>query len=145
MADFFAMKTLGAKVREFREHPSRQWSAAELAQRVGTTRQSIENLEHGLVRLPHYIVKLADVMDSSVDDLLNRPAKPHAARMDVGTYSVPTLESALDQIGLALAALPDAVRPAVADNLAGWSRDRGSEHYRDVLLLLLQRPHARRP
>lgn len=64
------MKTLGDKVREFRE--SRGWTTTEMARQLRESRQKIEQLEAAGDRLPKYVVKLADLMEVSLDDLLNR-------------------------------------------------------------------------
>lgn len=70
------MKTKGKLVREWRE--SLGMDRKELARRVGTSRQNIENLENDEVDQPRYLVRLAKVMGYSVEDLLAlRPPPPH--------------------------------------------------------------------
>ena len=64
----FCMKTIGEKVKEFRE--SKGWNTTRMAKEVGTYRQSIENLEAKGDRKPRYIIDLARVMGMTVDDLM---------------------------------------------------------------------------
>ena len=64
----FCMKTIGEKVKEFRE--SKGWNTTRMAKEVGTYRQSIENLEAIGDRKPLYIIDLARVMGMTVDDLM---------------------------------------------------------------------------
>lgn len=71
------MKTLGDKVREFRE--SRGWTTTEMARQLKESRQKIEQLEAAGDRLPKYVVKLADLMGVSLDELLNRDPRYYAA------------------------------------------------------------------
>lgn len=113
-----------------------------MAAEVGTTRQSIENLERGSVGLPHYLVKLADVMGMSIDEMLGRRRGYPTAQEPRANYGPPPLHAALVQVGNALEALPEHMRPAAAESLAGWARAGGAEHYRDLLLMLLQRSAA---
>lgn len=77
-AKSFAMKSLGERVREWREAQKPPMKASDLAKKVGTFRQNIENLEAKGFGQPRYIAKLAEVMGTSVDDLLGRkvPAAP---------------------------------------------------------------------
>ena len=143
------MDKLGERVRKFREHPSRNWNTARLAREVGTTRQSVENLEAGAVGMPKYLAKLAQVMGTTVDDLLSarQGATPLAAREvspayrpDIGQMGV---EDALVVIGRALAAASMERRPAIGTNLRQWALDGGPEHYVPVLLTLLAQPTAK--
>lgn len=62
------MKTLGDQVREFRKRKG--WKTAELAARVGTSRQNIESLEAKGNRIPKYLGALAAVMGTTADDML---------------------------------------------------------------------------
>lgn len=136
------MKTIAEQVKQFRTAPNRRWNTTELAHRCGTSRQNIENLEDGKVALPGYIVALADVMETSVDTLLGRkPATNVVAMEPPALYrALPPLAAALETLGTALSQVPIERCTAVADNLAGWARERGAEHYKDLLLLLLQSP-----
>ena len=63
------MKTIGERALEFRL--SKQWNTTRMANEVGTSRQSIENLEATGDRSPRYIATLARVMGLTVDDLMN--------------------------------------------------------------------------
>lgn len=136
------MSTIGDKVRAYREHPTRRLTTKQLADRVGTSRQNIENLESGAVRLPHYLVELADEMQISIDALLGRAAPyagthPHASEPRPAYGPGGSLGDALRTVSQALQAAPAERRPALADNLAGWAREAGALHYCEVIALLL--------
>ena len=62
------MKTIGERAQEFRI--SKEWNTARMAKEVGTSRQSIENLEAAGNRQPRYIARLAKAMGVTVDDLV---------------------------------------------------------------------------
>jgi transcriptional regulator with XRE-family HTH domain len=62
------MKTLGDQAKAFRG--AKGWTTRQLAEAVGTSRQNIESLEASGNRIPKYLGKLADVMDTTVDDML---------------------------------------------------------------------------
>lgn len=62
------MKTLGDQVRDFRKRKG--WKTADLAARVGTSRQNIESLEAKGNRIPKYLGALAAVMGTTADDML---------------------------------------------------------------------------
>lgn len=136
------MSTIGDKVKAYREHPTRRLTTKQLADRVGTSRQNIENLESGAVRLPHYLVELADEMQMSIDALLGRQA-PHAAaplqaNEPPAAYGQGAgLSAALHTVAKALQSAPIDRRPALADNMAGWAREAGALHYCEVIALLL--------
>lgn len=75
------MKTKGGIVRAWREE--RGWSPRELGERVGTSRQNIENLEADAVDQPRYLPSLARLMGyNTVEELL--------ALMDPPSPWVPT-------------------------------------------------------
>jgi DNA-binding XRE family transcriptional regulator len=141
------MKTLGARVRQFRDHPSRQWSAARMAREVGTTRQSIENLEMGSVGTPRYLAKLAAVMGTTVDDLLGIPAQVRALaaceppsppfHVNAPAPTAAGLLGLLHGLGRHIAQAPTDRRPAIAANLRQWALDGGPDHYVPVLASLL--------
>jgi transcriptional regulator with XRE-family HTH domain len=63
------MKTIGERAQEFRL--SKKWNTTRMAKEVGTSRQSIENLEATGSRSPRYIVDLARVMGLTVDELMS--------------------------------------------------------------------------
>lgn len=134
------MSNVGALVKAFREDPSRRWTTEEMARRVGTSRQNIENLESGRVDRPHYIDRLADVMQTTVDALLGRkpPALRLCAREPARAYGPPDVQGALDALGRAIQQAPPAHTEAIATTLASWARERGSADYARVLLLLLK-------
>lgn len=137
-AKSFAMKTLGDKVAAFRK--AQGLTPGQLAKKVGTSRQNIENVEAGRVAMPGYLCELADAMGVTTDYLLGRT--PHGtaahAREPAAVYlTPPSLPAALEVVGMALAAAPAAQVSAIADNMAGWARERGADHYRPVLELLL--------
>jgi DNA-binding XRE family transcriptional regulator len=64
------MKSLGEQAREYRE--TLGWDTAEMATKVGTSRQNIESLEKAGNRIPRYIGQLARVMKTPVDTLMQR-------------------------------------------------------------------------
>jgi transcriptional regulator with XRE-family HTH domain len=69
------MTTKGAIVRNWRNRMG--LSRAEVARRVGTSRQNIENLEADQVKNPHYLAKLAFTMGySTTDELLQLKEPP---------------------------------------------------------------------
>jgi transcriptional regulator with XRE-family HTH domain len=68
------MKTIGEQAKEFRE--AKGWNTSRMAKEVGTSRQSIENLEAAGDRTPRYIKELARVMGTTVDALMAGPS-PH--------------------------------------------------------------------
>lgn len=134
------MSDIGALVKALREDPSRRWTTEEMARRVGTSRQNIENLESGRVGRPHYLDKLADVMQISLDALLGRepPALRLCASEPARPYGQLDVQRALDALGRAIQQAPPAHADAIATTLASWARERGSPDYARVLLLLLK-------
>ena len=58
--------------------------------------------------------------------------------------ALPAADVVLEQLGMLLAALPAPVVDAVAENLAGFARERGAEHRRLVLLTLLNAAPSKR-
>lgn len=69
IAKCFAMKkTVGEQAQAFREW--KEWSVKEMALKCGTSRQNIETLEGTGGRVPRYVKKLAEVMGTTVDVLL---------------------------------------------------------------------------
>lgn len=143
-AKSFAMNTLGEKVAAFRK--SQGLTAGQLAKKVGTSRQNIENLELGRVLMPGYLCELADAMGVTTDYLLGRTSHSATAQLrePAAVYlTPPSLPAALEVLGMALAAAPAAQTSAIADNMAGWARERGADHYRPVLELLLNSPAKR--
>lgn len=138
-------QSLGDRVRDFRTHPSRRWTTAELAAKVGTTRQSIENLEGGSVEQPRYLPALAQVMGLTVDDLLGTALSTVVrAREPTSPFGrappANTLADALRTVGRAIQGAAPEVLSAVSLNLGHWAREGAPEHYVDVICLLLQRP-----
>lgn len=141
------MKSLGERVREFRTHPSRNWTTKELAQRVGTSRQNIENLENGTVGIPRtYLAALAKVMGTTTDYLVgsDSPAVPLAKEREVsyslagGAAASDPLDQALATLGRALAASSPEVRQALATNMSQWALEAGAAHYNAVISTLLR-------
>jgi hypothetical protein len=63
--------------------------------------------------------------------------QPAPSDMSQSTNNTLDLGSALATIGAALAAMPPALREAVALNLAGWAREGGASHWQPGLLALL--------
>ncbi len=77
------MKSLAQRVKAHRE--ALGLNTTEYAQRVGTSRQNIENVEAGAAKQPRYIGKLAKFMGVSVDLLLGNAVAPAPAAVDAGT------------------------------------------------------------
>jgi DNA-binding XRE family transcriptional regulator len=156
-ANSFSMEQLGDKVRRFREHPSRKWTTARLAREVGTTRQSIENLESGAVAIPRYVASLAQVMATSVEELLGTklPATTLTAKESIGAYRVGSrqgpnesrsaLLDALETVCSAIADSSPEVRPAIAANLRQCALDGGPLHYVPLLAALMQAQPRKQP
>jgi putative transcriptional regulator len=61
-------ETLGNRLREARE--AKDWTQAELAERIGVSRKTVNTVENG-VFVPSTVValKLAAALDSTVEDL----------------------------------------------------------------------------
>jgi len=128
------MKTIGEKVKEFRE--SKGWNTTRMAKEVGTYRQSIENLEEKGDRKPRYIVDLARVMGVTVDDLMNAtataaitPPPPSVTASATNQALAPWLTEQCRSIMAMLATLPDdpVIRFQVLGQLAEIvARARGS-------------------
>lgn len=78
------MKTKGGIVRAWRE--ARGWSPRELGDRVGTSRQNIENLEADAVDQPRYLPTLAKVMGYATVEELLALKEPPAALDSQGNY-----------------------------------------------------------
>ncbi len=67
------------------------------------------------------------------------PQVPLSAAEPSAPYSVPpTVQEALEVLGIELAKVPPDMREAVASNLAGWARDGGRDHWRGLVLALLE-------
>lgn len=139
------MQSLGAKVAAFRA--AKNLSTKELAKKVGASRQNIENLEADRVAVPRYLCELADAMGVTTDYLLGRTSQPEPVRTGEPqpAYLKPmSLPDALEVVGMALAATPASHITAVADNMAGWARERGADHYRNLLQMLLEGEQRKR-
>jgi len=81
------MKNIGEQAKAFRE--SKGWNTTKMAKEVGTSRQSIENLEAKGNRKPHYIIGLARVMGVTVDALLKGAGEPSQADAKVTGSAAP--------------------------------------------------------
>lgn len=70
---------------------------------------------------------------------------PLAAREPPAIYSErPTApQELLTQVGMLLATVSQERRQAVAEVMAGWARDGGADHWRQMLLTLLETPTAK--
>lgn len=83
---------LGDAVRAWRA--SRHLSTRKLALELGTTRQSIENLESGIVKRPDYLIRLAELMGLDLRQLdagkvvfqATAPAAPSPMRLAVAQF-----------------------------------------------------------
>jgi hypothetical protein len=78
------MTTPGDVVREWRETVLKV-SPANLAKRIQTTRQSIENFEGGLTDRPRFLPELAQLMGLSVQELLSGKRPPALMRRETLT------------------------------------------------------------
>ena len=118
---------LGEKVRAWRLGSSIE--IKQFAEKVGTSRQNIENLEAGSIGIPRYVAKLAKSMGTSVDDLIdlrrpipplhNAASSPKESPIDVGRQTgynsthitseirtVPLFSTPPNSVGLAVAEQP---------------------------------------
>lgn len=107
-----------------------------MAEAVGTSRQNIENLEAGDVRVPQYLVALADTMRCSTDELLGRHRAGLAVEEPTPFYRTASPEAALANLRALIAQMPEEARAALADALAGFVRSGGSEAYATMFLAL---------
>jgi transcriptional regulator with XRE-family HTH domain len=82
------MSEIGNSLKNWRI--GQKLSTRKLAKMVGTTRQSIENLEKGDVKRPDYIVELARVMGCTVEDLSRGRVRPQRPPMG-GAHSLPSV------------------------------------------------------
>jgi transcriptional regulator with XRE-family HTH domain len=136
---------LADRVRAYRT--SRGWNTRQMGEHVGVSRQNIENVESGKVKQPREIARYAKALGVSLEEALGRLpllGAPSASSVaaDSGAHRTGqalelSLRAALERLGDALGAAPPARLNALADNLAGWARDRGADHYVPVLMSLL--------
>ncbi len=71
------MKTIGELAKDFRL--AKGWTTTRMGKEVGTSRQSIENLEAAGDRQPRYIKDLASVMGTTVDKLMGASGEAHGS------------------------------------------------------------------
>ena len=109
------MKTIGEIAKEFRE--LKGWNTTKMAKEVGTSRQSIENLEAVGGRTPRYVKDLARVIGITVDDLLKGSASnaPGASAASVGirintTSPIEEIEATVESLSKFLERLTPAER-----------------------------------
>lgn len=129
------MHDIGAIVKNWRTDPRRNLSVSELALRVGTSRQNIENLESGAVEVPKYICALADVLETTTDALLGRTKL--SVREPDKPWRVSSPEEVLDALSSLIAGAVPEMRSALGEALAGFVRESGSPYYRVMVLALL--------
>lgn len=131
------MKRIGDQVKEWRLAPERNWSIPELARRVGTSRQNLENLESGAVDVPKYIVPLAVTMGVTTDSLLGRPTLNYAVAEPAARYGPSKRAVMLEQLSEIATNLTGEARHAFADAVSGFIRAGATESYRVMLVALL--------
>lgn len=131
------MKTIGERAQEFRL--AKQWNTTRMAKEVGTSRQSIENLEATGHRSPRYIADLARVMGLTVDELMTGQSTPLDYKQNQPLAPVEPAQAATKTI---------ATLAQITEALAGYLMhmdDDGRDDAADILRKLAHKPenHAR--
>ena len=131
------MKTIGERAQEFRL--AKQWNTTRMAKEVGTSRQSIENLEATGHRSPRYIADLARVMGLTVDELMTGQSTPLDYKQNQPLAPVEPTQEAIKTI---------ATLAQITEALAGYLMhmdDDGRDDAADILRKLAHKPenHAR--
>ena len=131
------MKTIGERAQEFRL--AKQWNTTRMAKEVGTSRQSIENLEATGHRSPRYIADLARVMGLTVDELMTGQSTPLDYKQNQPLAPVEPTQEAIKTI---------ATLAQSTEALAGYLMhmdDDGRDDAADILRKLAHKPenHAR--
>lgn len=131
------MKTIGERAQEFRL--AKQWNTTRMAKEVGTSRQSIENLEATGHRSPRYIADLARVMGLTVDELMTGQSTPLDYNQNQPLAPVEPTQEAIKTI---------ATLAQITEALAGYLMhmdDDGRDDAADILRKLAHKPenHAR--
>ena len=143
-ASYFAMETIDQKVRAFLEE--KEWKPADLAEAVGTSRQNIDNLLGGIVKIPGYIVELANTMETTTDYLLGREDRNprHCARAPASIVPLPrpSIRSALVILGDALSRASRTRRRTIAALLGDLAENPKGEETIDALCGLLDPPQG---
>jgi transcriptional regulator with XRE-family HTH domain len=123
----------------------------EIAHRLGFTQSTISQRLAGTMAMNEsFAAKIALLIGCSVDAfspdlaasikrLCAAVTPPHARDTEP---SVPNLDTALEVLGIKLAAAPFDKREAIATNLAGWAREGGADHWRQTVFSLLSTPTA---
>jgi len=113
----------------------RGWTVLQLANAVGTSRQSIENLENQSTRNPHFLPALAKVMGYlSSDDLRNLKMPPEGDAS--GLSNEPEAEDPLEMLDKLLLAVPDQNRKALSQILSEWALHPGQGQWIDAFRAL---------
>lgn len=139
-------KTVGGIVQEWRK--AKAWSTRELAGKVSTSRQNIENLESGTVGNPRYLKGLAKVMGyARLDDLLDLKEPPPfnidiQAQLDAGASKIDiseeTVMGAIDLLGTLLSKRDDATREAAATIISTLIKEPlKRQEFKNVLQVML--------
>lgn len=138
------MDTIDQQVRAFLKE--REWKPPRLAEEVGTSRQNIDNLLAGTVKIPAYIVRLADVMETSTDELLGR--QPPATKRQAATTAAivtlpkPSIRAVLVVLADALSRSSRTRRKTVAALLGDLAENPGGEETLEALCNLLDPPQG---
>ena len=131
------MKTIGERAQEFRL--AKQWNTTRMAKEVGTSRQSIENLEATGHRSPRYIADLARVMGLTVDELMTGQStpKPTDIQPSIGIRLPPTgsddITAAIETVAQALMHIPEEQRMEVLGKFGMLAHAPDSAHLKQTI------------
>lgn len=146
----FCMLTKGKIVRDWRDRLG--LSRAEVARRIGTSRQNIDNLESDQVDNPHYLAALAKLMGyRRVDDLLElklppgAAAPPESATGPAREQAPATVAATIARLGELLAKADPKTRDAAAQILMRYAQDPDQGKLAKALeMLLAEEPGVQR-
>lgn len=99
------MKTVGEQAKLFRKEKG--WNTTKMDAAVGTSRQSIENLEASGNRKPRYIDRLAAVMGVTVDSLYGANSHLIAPMPTLSASMSPTVMEAFQALASAVVGMDD--------------------------------------
>lgn len=131
---FTNVKTVADRLKEARK--SKGLNQEQLAKLSGVSPATIANIEVGTRKNPRNLLQIAKAVGRSPQWLMTG-RDDERTPSDARPGAPPDLFSALEAVGVALAAVPKSMREAVATNLAGWARDGGADHWRVTVQTLL--------
>lgn len=161
-----SVKTIADRLKE--ERIARGWSQIELAEKAKVSQGTIGNVESGTRKQPRDLLKIAAALGVRAE-WLQDGEEPKASTLEAHAKSIttltaelttapgqvptaptaqaaPTLEQALEALGIALAVdMPDEVREDVADALTKLARRKGQHRDQQQVLQLLTEPSAAAP